>query len=134
MPLIPLKSIPPGRIEDSNPGIPGFRSAAAEAGSAGTLLGFGKNPENRLLGIIIGVYAGVSMLAGFITHRLGGFPAQDTLTYSTINIFAGISVILLAETPLAGARSYQRSNTQIIQIARKIQSVIGRVAAIASEW
>ena len=95
MPLIPLKSIPPGRIEDSNPGIPGFRSAATEAGSVGTLLGFGKNPENRLLGIIIGAYAGVSMLAGFITHRLGGFSAHDTLTYSTINIFSGISVILL---------------------------------------
>ena len=95
MPLIPLKSIPPGRIEDSNPGIPGFRSAAAEAGSAGTLFGFGKTPENRLLGIIVGVYAGVSMLAGFITHRLGGFSAQDTLTYSTINVFSGISVILL---------------------------------------
>ena len=95
MPLIPLKSIPPGWIEDSNPGIPGFRSDATEAGSAGPLFGFGKNPENRLLGIIIGVYVGVSMLAGFITHRLGGFSAQDTLTYSTINIFSGISVILL---------------------------------------
>jgi hypothetical protein len=35
------------------------------------------------------------MLAGFITHRLGGFSAQDTLTYSTINVFSGISVILL---------------------------------------
>ena len=95
MPLIPLKSIPPGRIEDSNPGIPGFRSAAAEAGSAGTLFGFGKTPENRLLGIIIVVYAGVSMLAGFITHRVGGFSVQAALTYSAINVFSGMSVILL---------------------------------------
>ena len=95
MPLIPLKPIPPGRIEDPNPGLLGFRSAATEAGSAGTLFGFGKNSENRLLGIIIAVYAGVSMLAGFITHRVAGFSAQDTLTYATINIFSGISVILL---------------------------------------
>jgi hypothetical protein len=35
------------------------------------------------------------MLAGFTTHRLGGFSAQATLTYSTINVFSGISVILL---------------------------------------
>lgn len=95
MPFNPLKPIPPSRIEDSNPGLLGFRSAAAEAGSAGPISGFGKNSENRLLGIIIGVYAGVTMLAGFITHRVGGFSVQATLTYSTINAISGISVILL---------------------------------------
>ena len=40
----------------------------------------------------------------------------------------------LAETPLAHARSYQRSNTQIIQIALQFRALIFRVAASASEW
>ena len=95
MPFPPSDSIPPGRIEDSNPGLPGFRSAATETGSAGPLLGFGKNPENRLLGLIIAIYAGVAMLVSFAVHRLGGFSVQATLAYSTINAFSGIGVILL---------------------------------------
>ena len=90
MPFLPSDSIPPRRIEDSNPGLPGFRSAATEAGSAGPLLGFGKNSENRLLGLIIAVYAGVAMLVSFAVHRLGGFSVQATLVYSTINAFSGI--------------------------------------------